>query len=115
MGQVEFDRLEDFVANLLEKYDSLKTEYGKLETLLAQRDEEIAILEEEISSAESERGQISSRVKGLIDQIEEWESGHVQVPGAPESMSTQGEGTVPTNSNTAENGEHVSYGQVRVS
>ncbi len=70
----EFDRLEKFVSKLLNKYDKLREKNTELQTLLHQREEEIGILKNEINNADSERGDLSNRVKGLIEQIEEWES-----------------------------------------
>ncbi len=70
----EFDRLEKFVSKLLNKYDKLREKNTELQTLLHQREEEISILKNEINNADNERGDLSNRVKGLIEQIEEWES-----------------------------------------
>ena len=70
----EFDRLEKFVSKLLNKYDKLREKNTELQTLLHQREEEIGILKNEINNADNERGDLSNRVKGLIEQIEEWES-----------------------------------------
>ncbi len=74
MGQSEFDRLEQFVKSLLEKYDLLKKENESLHVQLKEREEEVALLENELDSIESERGSINDRVKPLIRQIENWES-----------------------------------------
>ena len=70
----EFDRLEQFVKKLLAQFDQLREENGRLEKQLQTRDTEIAELKTELSSADSAKGDISARVKGLIEQIEEWES-----------------------------------------
>jgi len=74
MSQNEFDRLEQFVSKLLGKYDQLREENTRLEDLICKKDEEIHDLRAEISSADTERGDITLRVKGLIEQIEEWET-----------------------------------------
>ncbi len=74
MGQSEFDRLEQFVKRLLEKYDVLKKENESLKVQLGERDEEVVLLESELDSIESERGNINDRVKALIRQIENWEN-----------------------------------------
>ena len=70
----EFDRLEQFVNRLLAQFNKLREENGKLEAQLLKREAEIEELKTELSSADSARGDITSRVKGLIEQIEEWES-----------------------------------------
>ena len=70
----EFDRLEQFVKKLLAQFNQLREENGRLEKQLQTRDTEIAELKTELSSADSAKGDISARVKGLIEQIEEWES-----------------------------------------
>ena len=83
MSQNEFDRLEQFVSKLLAKYDQLREENSRLENLISKKDEEISGLRAEISSADSERGDITLRVKGLIEQIEEWETA-IREPGTQE-------------------------------
>lgn len=70
----EFDRLEQFVNRLLAQFNQLREEKGRLESQLKKRDTEIAELKTELFSADSARGDITARVKGLIEQIEEWES-----------------------------------------
>ncbi len=40
-----------------------------------QREETIASLQDELASLKDERGEISSRVSGLLGRIEEWEAG----------------------------------------
>ncbi len=74
MGQSEFDRLEQFVQSLLEKYDVLTKENESLKAQLGERDEEVALLENELLSMESERGDVNNRIKALIRQIENWEN-----------------------------------------
>ena len=74
MSQSEFERLEEFVAKLLKKHDELRKRYSTLQNELLDKEREIKLLQDQIESADSERGDISRRVKGLIDQIEEWES-----------------------------------------
>lgn len=70
----EFDRLEQFVGKLLARYDQLLDKNTQLKRLLQQREYEIRELKDRVNAADSERGDISSRIKGLIDQIEEWQS-----------------------------------------
>lgn len=70
----EFDRLEQFVKKMLVQFDQLRIEKTQLESLVGEKEQEIAELREELVSADSARGDISSRVKGLIEQIEEWEA-----------------------------------------
>jgi chromosome segregation ATPase len=70
----ELERLEGFVAKLLTEYNGLKEEKDRLLEDLEQRDEKITALESELASAQTERSDVGSRVKGLIKQIEAWES-----------------------------------------
>ena len=70
----EFERLERYVSKLLAQYDRLLNENSNLRKSVEQKDEEILELKNQINSADTERGDISNRIKALIDQIEEWES-----------------------------------------
>jgi len=70
----ELVKLEGFVSTLLEKYNNLQSNNKSLNERLERRDASIASLENEIVSMKDERGEISSRVSGLIGKIEEWES-----------------------------------------
>ena len=70
----ELERLEGFVAKLLAEFNGLRDEKEELLENLRERDEKIEALESELSSAKSERNDVGSRVKGLIQQIENWES-----------------------------------------
>jgi uncharacterized coiled-coil DUF342 family protein len=70
----EFDRLEQFVAQLLSQYNQLLEKNSQLQRLLQEKNNVISDLQSTVSSADSERGNISNRIKGLIDQIEEWQS-----------------------------------------
>lgn len=70
----QFDRLEQFVNTLLTQYEQLLAKNMQLQSQLQQRQEEIEKLRDKVDSADSERGDISNRIKGLIDQIEGWQS-----------------------------------------
>jgi chromosome segregation ATPase len=70
----EFDRLEQFVKRLLTQFNQLREENTRLESQLGKRDTEIAELKTELFTADSAKGDITARVKGLIEQIEDWES-----------------------------------------
>lgn len=70
----EFERLERYVSRLLTQYDRLLEENSVLLKNLEQKENEIQDLNNKINSADTERGDISNRIKALIDQIEEWES-----------------------------------------
>lgn len=70
----ELERLEGFVATLLEKFNTLQSKYVMLTERLGRRDESIETLQAELDSMREERGDISSRVSSLIGKIEEWES-----------------------------------------
>ena len=89
----EFERLERYVVKLLAQYDQLLQENIKLQKSVEQKEEEIAALRIEVNSANTERGDISSRIKALIDQIEEWESAISEPTTPPEqAATTAGEG-----------------------
>jgi chromosome segregation ATPase len=70
----ELTKLEGFVSSLLEKYNDLQGNNKKLNERIERRDASIVGLEDEIASMKDERGEISSRVSGLIGKIEEWEA-----------------------------------------
>jgi chromosome segregation ATPase len=70
----ELERLEAVVAKLLAKYEELRKEKLYLEDEVATRDMEIEDLQLLLESAKSERGDVTSRVEGLLDQIEDWEA-----------------------------------------
>ncbi len=70
----ELERLEGFVATLLEKFNALQATNGELNERIERRNATIDTLEEEIASMKDERGDVSSRVSSLIGKIEEWES-----------------------------------------
>ncbi len=70
----ELERLEAVVVKLLEKYDILREEKRNVEVELAAREKEIEGLESKLESSNSKRGDMSSRVQGLLGQIEDWEA-----------------------------------------
>jgi len=70
----ELERLEGFVAKLLVEYNGLREEKEGLLNDLHQQEEKIAALESELAQAQTERSDVGGRVKGLIKQIEAWES-----------------------------------------
>jgi chromosome segregation ATPase len=70
----ELERLEGFVAKLLVEFNSLRDEKEGLLEDVRERDEKIAELESELAGAKAERSDVGSRVKGLIQQIEDWET-----------------------------------------
>ena len=71
----EMERLEQIVAGLLDKYNTLLAEKNRLADLLAQREATIESLEGDLAAMSDERGEISTRVNGLLGRIEAWESG----------------------------------------
>jgi chromosome segregation ATPase len=86
----ELERLEGFVAKLLVEYNGLREEKEGLLADLHQREEKIAALESELASAQTERSDVGSRVKGLIKQIEAWESSLGEnEPKAQQKMSQE--------------------------
>lgn len=69
----ELERLENFVSSLLARYNELKEENAKLEQDVIDKDGIIEDLRGSLAQLESERSEISDRVGGIIDQIEQWE------------------------------------------
>lgn len=98
----EFDRLESYVSTLLAKYEQLLEKHKKLQKRVEQREEEILELKAKITSADTERGDISRRIKGLIDQIEEWETG---LEDGVEAAGHQAETAAPEDENQDRLGE----------
>ncbi|MFN2352910.1 MAG: hypothetical protein ABR512_00105 [Desulfopila sp.] len=91
----EFDRLEKYVGKLLEKHEQLLDKHAQLQRRVQQREDEIEDLKGKLGSADSERGNISRRIKGLIDQIEEWQSSLDEPESLDESSSVVEEGEIP--------------------
>jgi|GEM_PF-845086 chromosome segregation ATPase len=87
----EFDRLEKYVSKLLEKHEQLLDKHAQLQRRVQQREDEIQELKGKVSSADSERGDMSNRIKGLIDQIEEWEATLGEQESFDEPSSVPGE------------------------
>lgn len=75
MQDSELGRLENFVSKLLDRFNALQADKKRVDTLLLQQEETIATLQDELASLKNERGEIGSRVSGLLDRIEEWEAG----------------------------------------
>ncbi|WP_136796970.1 MULTISPECIES: hypothetical protein [Desulfosediminicola] len=69
----ELRRLESFVSKLLVSYQELKLENDKLTLELQEQYESVAQMKDRLAVHENERSEISTRVNGLIEQIEEWE------------------------------------------
>jgi chromosome segregation ATPase len=73
-SNAELVRLEEFVDRLLTKYNQLKAEYYALQETLREREAECADLKNNVLDLSSERTEVGSRVAGLLDRIEQWES-----------------------------------------
>ena len=88
----ELQRLEQFVDKLLNKYNQLKADYLSLQETLRERDAVCADLENNIANLSSERTEVGSRVAGLLDRIEQWESEHAGGPqvGGEGAMFAEG-------------------------
>ncbi len=108
----EFDRLEQFVGKLLSQYDQLLHKNTQLKRLLQQKEDEIQELKDRVNTADSERGDISSRIKGLIDQIEEWqtivlESEEEEVEKVVEESAVYGRNSAPDNTRDEDREAHL--------
>ncbi len=69
----ELERLESFVSSLLARYNELKEGNAKLSQDVTDKDGIIEDLRGSLAVMESERSEISNRVGGIIEQIEQWE------------------------------------------
>ncbi len=98
----EFERLEQYVNKLIVQFDKLHEENSRLRDTLEQQQSKIESLEKEINSADSERGDISNRIKGLIDRIEEWESALPGTDIGPEQSEETNSIDEPEEQNTQE-------------
>lgn len=70
----ELEKLEGFVSTLLDRFDNLQQQNQEMTERLQRRDATIETLENEIAEMKNERGEISTRVSGILGKIEEWES-----------------------------------------
>ncbi len=75
----ELRRLEQFVEKLLVRFSELRAEKVKLLQELRERELQIDNLRTTLSSKDMERSEISQRVGKLVEQIEEWEAGLVDI------------------------------------
>ncbi len=78
MQDTELGRLEGFVSKLLDRFNALQADKKRVDDLLLQREERIAALQDELASLKDERGEVSSRVSGLLERIQEWEAGAME-------------------------------------
>lgn len=69
----ELGRLENFVNSLLARYNALKDDNAKLSQDVREKEETIDDLRASLAQLESERSEISNRVGGILQQIEQWE------------------------------------------
>jgi len=79
-NNAELVRLEEFVDKLLNKYNQLKADFHALQATLNERDAECASLKNNIYNLTTERTAVGNRVSGLLDRIEQWESGQETFP-----------------------------------
>ena len=87
----ELAKLEGFVSTLLEKYNGLQADNKTLTGRLDRRDASIVSLEDEIASMKDARGEVSERVSGLINKIEEWEVATADVEASVDDEEEQDE------------------------
>lgn len=89
----ELGRLENFVNSLLARYNALKDDNAKLSQDVLEKDEMIDDLRASLAQLESERSEISNRVGGIIQQIEQWEKDGGAGVGQP-TTSENSEGRI---------------------
>jgi predicted nuclease with TOPRIM domain len=84
----ELERLEGFVATLLEKFNILRADHRELTERLQRRDASIENLQNELAALKNDQSEVSSRVNSLIDQIEEWEFSNIVEDEEAESYNS---------------------------
>lgn len=70
----ELEKLESFVSTLLDRFNTLQQQNQEMTERLERRDTTIETLENELAEMKDERGEISTRVSGILGKIEEWEA-----------------------------------------
>ena len=70
----ELERLEGFVSKVLTEYNGLRDQNKRLVAEVQEKEDRIAALESELAAARREQNDVGSRVQGLIQRIEAWES-----------------------------------------
>ncbi|MDY0391513.1 hypothetical protein [Desulfobulbus oligotrophicus] len=73
-NNAELIRLENFVDNLLTKFNQLKADYHALQETLRERDAECADLKNNVFNLSTERTEVGNRVSDLLTRIQEWET-----------------------------------------
>ncbi len=91
--ETELGRLESFVSSLLARYNALKEENSRLFQDVTDKDGIIEDLRDSLALLETERNEISNRVGGIIEQIEEWEK-TAAVPAGQKAAGAGSEGRV---------------------
>ena len=64
-----FDRLEERIDGLIERYEQLRSEHAVCSEHLAERDARIRQLEEQLENLERQRSEMRSRLDALIDKL----------------------------------------------
>lgn len=70
----EMIRLEQLVESLISRHKEQKEKFSALEKKLRDREEECELLKLENAELQKQRGEVASRVAGLLGRIEEWEA-----------------------------------------
>ena len=85
---MDLRRLEEYVDNLLARFDDLKQRHRALQAELADREARVAALEEQVAQLEQERQMVGDRVSGLLQRISAWQENEEE----PAQASAAGEG-----------------------
>ncbi|HHO47034.1 MAG TPA: hypothetical protein ENN06_01025 [Desulfobacteraceae bacterium] len=91
-NNTELVRLEQFVDNLLTKHKELRDSYQALESRYAEKSAECEKLKDTIAELRIERSEVGSRVSGLLDRIEQWESEQKTVDAAQPDKPDESQG-----------------------
>jgi len=94
MQDSELGRLEGFVSKLLDRFNALQADKKRVDGLLVQREETISALQNELESLKDERGEVSNRVSGLLERIEEWEATAIEGDDGGDMTTRNAEGGV---------------------
>ncbi len=70
----ELVRLEQLVDSLINKYNTLKSDFHVLREKLRDSEDGCEILKLDVAELHEQRSEVSKRVSGLLGRIEQWES-----------------------------------------
>lgn len=82
-------RLAGVVEDLLANFNQLRTENAELQQTIKDREFQIRDLEEHVARLQGEKTDVSKRVSGILNSIQEWEKSLPQQEKKVEAESSQ--------------------------